>query len=52
MVGIDFDVLVLDALFFERDPEALDEGAEPAGVEDEGCFDGVRLRCVSGFKNT
>jgi hypothetical protein len=31
--GGTFDVLVGDGLFFEDDPGALDEGAEPAGVE-------------------
>lgn len=35
MVGVYFDVLVLDTLFFKRDPDALHEGAEPAAVEDE-----------------
>lgn len=33
MVWIYFDVLVWDAFLFERDPDALDEGAEPARVE-------------------
>ena len=33
MVGIDFDVLVLDALLLESDPDALDERAKPARVE-------------------
>ena len=30
VVGVDFDVLVLNAFFFEGDPGALDEWAEPA----------------------
>ena len=33
VVGIYFDVLVGDAFFFEDEPGALHEGAEPAGVE-------------------
>ena len=33
MVWVDLDVLVGNALFFEDGPDALDEGAEPAGVE-------------------
>ena len=33
MVGVHFDVLVGEGLFFEGDPDALHEGAEPAGVE-------------------
>lgn len=33
VVWVYFDVLVGDFLFFEDDPGALDEGAEPAGVE-------------------
>ena len=36
VVGVDFDVLVLNTFFFEGDPNALDEGAEPAGVEFQG----------------
>ena len=35
MVRVHFNVLVVDVLFFESDPYALDEGAEPAGVEFE-----------------
>ena len=33
VVWVHFDVLVWDAFLFERDPDALDEGAEPARVE-------------------
>lgn len=52
MVGVYFDVLVGDALFFEEQPDALDEGAEPAGVELEGLLGSVglgvlALMCVS-----
>lgn len=36
MVGVYFGVLVGDFLFFEDEPNALDKGAEPAGVEFEG----------------
>ena len=36
VVGVYFDVLVGDLLFFEDGPDALDEGAEPAAVEFEG----------------
>lgn len=43
MVGVYFDVLVGDGLFFEGDPDALDEGAEPAGVELEGVLGFVSL---------
>jgi hypothetical protein len=35
VVRVHFDVLVVDILFFESDPYALDEGAKPAGVEFE-----------------
>ena len=38
VVGIDLDVLVWDLLFLKDKPHALDEGAEPAGVEFEGLF--------------
>jgi hypothetical protein len=34
-VWVHFDVLVLDAFLFERDPDALDKGAKPARVEFE-----------------
>ena len=33
MIRIDFDVLVLNLLFFECNPDALDEGTEPAAVK-------------------
>jgi hypothetical protein len=35
VVWVHFDVLVLDAFLFERDPDALDKGAKPARVEFE-----------------
>jgi len=38
VVRVHFDVLVLDVPFLESDPDALDEGAEPARVELEGVF--------------
>jgi hypothetical protein len=43
VVRVDFDVLVWKGLFFEGDPDALNEGAEPAGVEFEGVGGGVGL---------
>jgi hypothetical protein len=43
VVWVDFDVLVWEGLFFEGDPDALNEGAEPAGVEFEGVRGGVGL---------
>lgn len=45
MVGVYFDVLVWDLLFFEDGPGALDKGAEPAGVEFEGFGVGVLGDC-------
>lgn len=41
VVGVDFDVLVGDLLFFQHQPDALHEGAEPAGVELERLRGGV-----------
>lgn len=43
VVGVYFDVLVGDVLFFECDPDALDEGAKPTRVEFEGVIRGVGL---------
>jgi hypothetical protein len=43
VVGVDFNVLVLDAFFFEGDPDALDEGTKPATVELQSCGGGVSL---------
>ena len=51
VVGVDFDVLVGDFLFFENGPDALHKGAEPAGIklkrlgrlvggDDVGCWAG------------
>lgn len=36
VVGVYFDILVLDLLFFEHEPDSLHEGAEPACVELQG----------------
>jgi len=33
VVGVYFDVLIRDLFLFQGDPDALDEGTEPAGVE-------------------
>jgi len=44
MVGVHFDVVVLDALFLEEDPNTLDERAEPAGVEFQGLGGGMGLK--------
>ena len=38
-----FDVLVWDLLLLERDPDTLDEGTEPAGVQLQGLLGRVRL---------
>jgi hypothetical protein len=43
MVGVHFDVLVRDAFLFERDPDPLHEGAEPAGVQFEIILCRMRL---------
>ena len=47
MVWVHFNVLVGYAFFFESDPDALDEGAEPAGVEFERIFGLVRLEMLA-----
>lgn len=43
VIRVYFDVLVLDAFFFEHDPGALHEGTEPARVEFESVLGGVSL---------
>jgi hypothetical protein len=43
VVRVDFDVLVWNVLLFEGNPHALDEGAEPAGVELQRIVGGVGL---------
>jgi hypothetical protein len=35
LVWVDLEVLMWDAFFVEGDPAALDEGTEPAAVEDQ-----------------
>jgi len=47
VVRVDFDVLVLDAFLFEGDPDALNEGAEPTGVELERVLGCVGLRLLA-----
>lgn len=47
VVWVHFDVLVWDAFLFERDPHALNEGAEPARVQFEVILSGVRLEFVN-----
>jgi hypothetical protein len=43
VVGINFNVLVLDTLFFEGNPGPLDERAEPARIKFEMVVRGVGL---------
>ena len=38
MVGIDFDVLILYSFLFEGDPDALNEGTEPASIKFQCMF--------------
>lgn len=52
VVRVDLDVLEGDPLLLENHPDALDEGAEPAGVECERCGALVgcwRWKVVSGL---
>ena len=45
VVGVDFDVLVRDFLFFEDGPGPLDEGAAGEEVGELGIEDGPRKAC-------
>jgi hypothetical protein len=52
VVRVYLDVLIGNAFFFQCDPDALDEGAEPAGVEFKGVFGLVSLgRLESGLES-
>lgn len=52
VVWVHFNVLVLNTLLFERDPDALDEGTEPARVELQIVFGGVCLGVVNKVMHT
>lgn len=54
LVGVDFDVLVGDALVFEGDPDALDEGAVgivvSGGCDVMGVIYGGTGGCAGGMR--
>jgi hypothetical protein len=50
VVWVHFDVLVQDAFLFERDPDALDKGAEPARVEFQVMLSRVCLESVTDMR--
>lgn len=47
MVGVDLDVLVVELLFFESDPDALHERAKPSREKFQGMFCGVGLLSIN-----